>query len=303
MPSGAIRPLADDVDVAGLTHPGRVRDTNEDQFLIASVHQTLRVQDSSVPAASLGGLTSESRGYVFMVADGVGGRPDGEVASWTAVRAIAEHVTQTTRVQALRGGAAQEAHFLEELQRSVAAGHAQVQAVAAGTATTFTMVVVVWPRAFLIHVGDSRCYRLRNGTLELLSQDQTMAAALVAAGALKEELAAESQWRHVLTSALGGDEATPLTVPTDCLWDDVLLLCSDGLTKHVSDADIEAVLREGQDAKTACQTLLDRALSAGGTDNITVVIGRLRPRLLTPTDVPSLADTQAIPRFIRPSAP
>ncbi len=271
-------PHAQDIDVFGVTHPGRVRDSNEDQYLIASMHKTLRVHGASAPPEALGDLTSESRGYLFLVADGVGGQPDGEVASWTAVRAIAEHVTHAMRFYAIREGKSRESLFLEELQRSVAAGHARVRAEAAGTATTLTMVVVLWPRAYLIHVGDSRCYRLRDGELDLLSQDQTMAEALVSVGALTKEAAESSQWKHVLVSALGGDEAMPLTVPTDCRWDDVLLLCTDGLTKHVTDAQIREVLRSGQSAAAMTDTLLQRALENGGTDNVTAVVGRLRPR-------------------------
>jgi protein phosphatase len=278
MPADSLLPHAQDIDVHGATHPGRVRSVNEDQYLIASMHKLLRVHGSSASPEALGDLTSESRGYLFLVADGVGGAPDGELASWTAVRAIAEHVTHVMRFYAIREGKAREALFLEELQASVAAGHARVREEAAGTATTLTMVVVLWPRAYLIHVGDSRCYRLRDGELQLLSQDQTMAEALVAAGALTPEAAAASEWKHVLASALGGDEATPLTVPTDCHWNDVLLLCTDGLTKHVTDHEIGEVLRSGGSAEQMTSELLARALADGDSDNITAVVGKLRAR-------------------------
>ena len=103
-----------------------------------------------------------------------------------------------------------------------------------------------------------------------------MAAALVEAGALSAEQAESSQWKHVLASALGGDEATPLCVPTDCRIGDKLLLCTDGLTKHVTDDEIAAVMRTSGSAASACRALVDRALERGGTDNVTVVAGCLR---------------------------
>jgi serine/threonine protein phosphatase PrpC len=274
----AIPPLrsgAYEIDVAGLTDPGRVRGRNEDQFLVASLHQMLRVHAASAPPEALGELTSDSRAYVFAVADGVGGRPDGDVASWTAVQEIADQVVRSMRVHVARENAGK---MLGMLQRAVQAGHARIRAEAAGNATTFTMVVVAWPRAYLIHVGDSRCYRMRAGVLEQLSTDQTMAAALVEAGVLDADQAESSQWKHVLASALGGDEATPLCVPAEAQLGDKLLLCTDGLTKHVSDEEIAGVLRSAGSATAACRALVDLANERGGTDNVTVVAGCLRKR-------------------------
>jgi protein phosphatase len=143
-------------------------------------------------------------------------------------------------------------------------------------ATTLTMVAVLWPHAFLVHVGDSRCYRLRDGKLELLSRDQTLAEALREDGTLTEPEADRSPLKHVLVSALGSAEATPQTSVQECRWEDVMLLCTDGLTKHVTDDEIAAVLRNIFSAEQACQDLVDLVLARGGSDNVTVVIGRLR---------------------------
>jgi protein phosphatase len=143
-------------------------------------------------------------------------------------------------------------------------------------ATTLTMVTIYWPRAYVIHVGDSRAYRLRKGVLTQVTKDQTMAQAMVDAGALTQAAAEQSRLKHVLWSALGGKEALPEVTMLDCEWEDVMLLCSDGLTKHVSDDEIRDHLLRGESAEVSCHALVDLALSRGGSDNVTVVIGRLR---------------------------
>jgi protein phosphatase len=143
-------------------------------------------------------------------------------------------------------------------------------------ATTLTMVAVFWPMAYLVHVGDSRCYRLRDGELQRLTHDQTMAQALIDAGALTVSKGEMSPLKHVLTSAIGADEASPEVVMDKLRWDDVMLLCSDGLTKHVTDEEIHAELAAHRSARETVERLVNMALERGGSDNVTVVIGRLR---------------------------
>lgn len=278
------RPVAADVDVFGCTDRGRVRTNNQDQFLIGSLHKLLRVHQTSLPQADQLPLVSESRGWIFLVADGVAGRPDGEVASGTALRTIAHYVTHFTDLYR-RLDSDKESAFLAELTASVAQSHALLLAEGErqygghGMATTLTMVAALWPRAYLIQVGDSRCYRLRDGALERISRDQTIAQALLEAGALSPDEAAASPYRNVLASALGGREAVPQTAASDMRWDDVMLLCTDGLTRHVTDDEIAAELRGIRSAETSCRRLVALALERGGHDNVTVVIGRLRPRI------------------------
>ncbi len=277
------RPLASDIDVFGLTDRGRVRAENEDQFLIASLHKLLRVQQTSLAQDDLSQVVSETRGFLFLVADGVGGAAHGRDASGEAVQAIAEYVTRLMTLYR-RMDPREDADFLHELERTVRRAHRDLVAKAdpgdrrTARATTVTMVTVLWPRAYLVQVGDSRCYRLRNDKLERMSKDQTLAQELVDAGALSLEEAERSPLRNVLSSSVGGPEATPMTASTDCQWNDILLLCTDGLTKHVTDAEIEAELRERDTANEACRHLVQMALDRGGTDNVTVLVGRLRRR-------------------------
>jgi protein phosphatase len=271
------------VDCFGLTHQGKVRRKNDDHFLIASLHKLMRVHLTSLPDPDAMPLVSESRGFLFMVADGVGGRPHGDLASGTALRYIAQYVTHLMDLYN-RLDPERETQFLAELQKSVQRSHeilvAETERAGEGRggATTLTMVAAVWPRAYLVQVGDSRCYRLRDGTLERMSQDQTMAQALVEQGALSPSDAEQSPLRNMLASALGGNEARPVTAATDIRWDDVMLMCTDGLTKHVPEAEIEAELRATTSAEASCRRLVDLALERGGTDNVTVLVSRLRPR-------------------------
>lgn len=277
------RPGSADVDVFGLTDRGKVRKQNQDQFLVASLHKLLRVHQSSLPPDDITPLVTESRGYLFLVADGVGGRPDGQAASGTAVRTVAHYVTHLTDLYR-RMDSEKEAAFLAELEKSVLRSHEVLIAEGErdyggkGGATTLTLVCVLWPRAYLVQVGDSRCYRLRDGQLERMSDLQTIAEQLADAGALTRTEAQRSPFRNVLASALGGREATPMTRADEIRWDDVMLLCTDGLTKHVTDDEIRDQLRGLQSAEQACRDLVQLSVERGGEDNITVVIGRLRPR-------------------------
>ena len=281
--TGSRRPVSADVDLFGLTDRGRVRKENQDQFLIASLHKLLRVYQSSLPADDITPLITESRGYLFLVADGVGGRPDGQAASGTAIRTIAHYVTHLTDLYR-RVDSEREAAFLAELERSVLKSHevlleeGQREYSGKGGATTLTMVCVLWPRAYLVQVGDSRCYRLRDERLERMSQLQTIAEQLADAGALTRTEAQRSPFRNVLASALGGREATPMTRADEIRWNDVMLLCTDGLTKHVSEEEIRDHLAKLQSAEQACRDLVRLTLERGAQDNVTVVIGRLRPR-------------------------
>jgi protein phosphatase len=171
-----------------------------------------------------------------------------------------------------------ETAYLNDLSEAVLRSHEAIRARAAGTATTLTMVMFRWPRAYLVHVGDSRCYRLRDSRLEQLSKDQTMAQALVDAGVMRPDDAGASRWKHVLSSALGAAEAAPAISVYEHRWDDVMLLCTDGLTRHVADDEIREVLATIKSSETICQTLIDRTLERGATDNVTVLAGRLRER-------------------------
>ncbi len=274
------RPRDNELDLFGLTHAGHVRGENQDHFLLATVHPVVMIHGTSLPHAELLPTHGQRLATLMLVADGVGGSSDGGEASRLAVEAIMGYVSSTMECchavvsgsdtalfAALRKGAA-EAHAV--VQRQAAAGH-----LPSVMATTLTLVVAVWPSAYVLQVGDSRCYFFSDGELRQVTRDQTVAQDLVDMGVLPAERAAKSPYRHVLARAIGAEEATPEVARLDISErGSVLVLCSDGLTKHVSDDEIAEHVRTMQSSEQLCRSLVELALARGGTDNVTVLAGR-----------------------------
>ena len=274
--SSSRKPRDEELDFFGLTHPGLVRQANQDHYLVSTLHKTARVRATSLPNPELFELPSQRLASFGMVADGVGGHQGGETASRAAVETIAEYVKETMNAF-YAADESDETAFFAALTDAAAACHRTVieRADASGestAATTLTLFVAVWPTLHILHIGDSRLYRYRDGALEQLTRDQTMAQDLIDAGALPKEAAARSPLAHVLTSALGSAEATPLVSRADLKRGDSILLCTDGLTKHVSDAQIADRLRTMTSSEQAVRALVDDALAGGGSDNVTVLI-------------------------------
>jgi protein phosphatase len=272
------RPRERDIDIFGRSHIGKVRRENQDQYFVASLHKKMRIRTTSVAKRRFRDV-NEPVMALLMVADGVGGGSGGKRASETAVEAVWGYLAGAVDVYWTMG-LGMEHLLLKRLDEAVARCHTAVRAEAErdaslrGMATTLTMATVIWPRLFIVQVGDSRCYRLRDGELQLLTTDQTLAQALRDQGVPPERIDT-ARLHHVLTSAIGSDIA-PVTTTFDLKWDDRLLLCTDGLTNHLTDEEIREVLVGASSARDACGTLVDRTLDRGGSDNVTVVVGRLR---------------------------
>ena len=274
------RPRDDEIDVYGLTHPGKVRRSNQDHFLIGSLKKHMQVLLTSLPSVSVGPKDAERLAFLAMVADGVGGTGGGEEASRLAVEAITEYVAHATHCY-YAADPNDEQTFARALEVAAHRVHTDILERRAGDsalermATTLTMWIGVWPRFYILQVGDSRCYLLRDGRLIQLSRDQTLAQDLVDRGVFRRSEAVRTPLANVLSSALGGPESAPVVTSMLNDWNNVGLLCSDGLTKHVPDERIRERLRSMTSAKSACENLLQDALDAGGTDNITVIVGRM----------------------------
>jgi PPM family protein phosphatase len=212
---------------------------------------------------------------VFAVADGLGGHQGGEVASAAAVAPLA----------ALDGRAfADPAEAAEALAAAIREANAAIIDRAAGDpglwgmGTTVTAATLAGDRHLqLAHVGDSRAYLLRGGSLAQLTTDHTVVGELVRRGRLTADQAAIHPERSILTRAVGLDPRIPVDTPDplELTPGDQVLLCSDGLTETVPDPRIAELLTTGPDGDAACRALIDAANTAGGPDNITVVLVRV----------------------------
>jgi serine/threonine protein phosphatase PrpC len=279
-PTTQPKPTDAEIDVHGLTHVGSIRKENQDHFLVCQLRRQIEVEHTSL--SNLKGLTAATDRLAFlaMVADGVGGGARGEEASRVAVEAITKYVAENIQsyysanlgddrlfVRALSDAALRCHEDLVERSSEVP-GEPKM-------ATTLTLYIGVWPRAYLVQLGDSRYYLLRGGVLTQISRDQTIAQDLIDQGVLTRAQGSRAQWADVLSSAIGGSTAKPVITRIDLDRSFVHLWCSDGLTKHVSDDQIAERLRSMTSSKQVCEALLQDALDGGGSDNITVVVARV----------------------------
>lgn len=268
---------------AGKSDLGRVRKNNEDQFLIAELTKHLRVTQSSVDSVHTGTWSGGVMGHLLVVADGMGGIAGGEIASGLAVETISWYVARTMpwfyRYQDGR-----EKELEKELIRAVEKCDETVAD--AGTAsqfdrmgTTLTMAYVLWPRLYVVHAGDSRCYLQRGGKLVRMTKDHTVAQQAVERGILTEEQAKTSPFGNALWNCIGGgtEGVRPDVYHLTLQAGDELLLCSDGLTRRLEDSDVRDILLRSATPESACDSLIAAANEAGGQDNITVVVARVQP--------------------------
>jgi len=279
--SAGRKPKDEEIDVFGLTHTGKVRKVNQDHFLISFLRKRMDLRLTSLPAPVHLPLDSERMATLMMVADGVGGGPGGEQASRHALGFVTQFLLES--VQCYYTSDARGEGFLNALQDAATRAHQSVLQKGEedpglkGLATTLTLLLIVWPWAYLVQLGDSRYYVYREDDLVQVTRDQTLAQALVDEGVLTRAEMPHSPLAHVLSSALGGPQAAPVVARVGIDWPMVHLLCSDGLTKHVPDERIRERLASMTSSRQVCEALLQDALDGGGRDNITIVVGRAVP--------------------------
>jgi len=277
-----VRPRDDELDLYGLTHPGRVRTENQDHFLLCTVHPQVVIHGTSLPSTDDLALRGQRLATIMLVADGVGGGAAGSRASRLATEAVTRYVSSTLRCYHAAGSST-ETEFTNSLRAAAHEAHDVVRAEAVAElggrqmATTLSLGIVVWPWLYVLQVGDSRCYVYQDGILRQVTRDQTVAQNLVDEGVLKQEQMKASPLSHVLASAIGASEAMPEVTRVDVRKrGGVILVCSDGLTKHVSDDEIAEHLRTMESSEQVSHQLVQLALDRGGSDNITLVVGRAR---------------------------
>jgi protein phosphatase len=266
------------VDVRALSHVGKTRENNEDQFLVARLSKALEILDSGLTRRS-GLRISNEKAHLLLVADGMGGAAAGERASALVAEWIETNILEIVKLFFHFGELderAQETRIrvglkqLDDLLLSEAESDRALQ----GMGTTLTLGFSVGADLTLVHVGDSRAYLFHDGELEQLTHDHTLTQLMVDAGMLRPEDAKTHNRRHVVTNVLGGPgpgvtgEVHRLTLADG----DRLLLCTDGLSDPVDDASIAAILHRSSNSAEACRGLVDAALQNGGPDNVTVIV-------------------------------
>jgi serine/threonine protein phosphatase PrpC len=275
-------PLANAVriDVAGLSDKGRVRDENQDHFLVVRAGRYAETIATSLPSGLIP-ERSEDRGLLMMVADGMGGQAAGEVASRTVLvtltHLILNHPEWALKVNE-KSAADIETRVVARYQAldAALADRMQEDPSLKGMGTTLTVAYSLGFDVFIAHAGDSRAYLFHDGSVRQLTHDHTYVQRLVDAGMLSREAADKHQLRHALTNVLGGGKLS-VEVELERLRieaGDGLLLCSDGLTGTMKDEEIAGVLARSASAADSCRRLVDLALERGAPDNVTVVVAR-----------------------------
>lgn len=272
------KPRDDEIDVHGVTHVGKVRKINQDHFLLATINKRVQMLQTSLPDGARLPFGDQRLAFLAMIADGVGGGEGGEKASATALEIVTDYVVGS--MNCYYSADSSETSFIDALQAAAMRSHdavlerAKAEGVTRSMATTLTLWMGVWPWSYLLQVGDSRYYLYRDGQLTQVSRDQTLAQDLVDQGVFTRAVGERSRFAHVLSSAIGGEQTMPVITRVRNDWGAAHLLCSDGLTKHLSDAHIAERLAGMTSARQVCERLVQDALEDGGSDNVTVIVGR-----------------------------
>ncbi len=245
-----------DIEFAQISDVGRVRTGNEDYLGCVQPDSPERVR---------------SHGWLFALADGVGGQELGEVASRIAVECVLE---------GFRSCVAGESHSTL-LNRLILAANAKVvdagHSAGKNMATTIVACALRYDRATIVHVGDSRCYLIRRGLAAQLTRDHTLANEQLRLGVLSASESAQAATRHILTRSLGSELIVKPDVFEQQLFaGDVLLLCSDGLHGSVKRAEMGAILGADADLNGAARRLVNLANERDGSDNISALIIRIK---------------------------
>jgi protein phosphatase len=270
-------PIRIAVDLAGLSHPGRVRSNNEDHFLIARRMRTRQVIATNLPREEL--PETDEDAYSMVIADGMGGAAFGELASRLALRTAWELGAREANWP-LKVAPGETGEVLEKLQAYAHLLHESLlerirsDQTLQGMGTTFTLLYTAGADAFIGHVGDSRAYLYRQDVLTLLTRDHTLAQTMIDADVPIGGPSEMKMMSRVLVNCLGGQEG-PVYVDVEHLKlqdGDRLLLCTDGLTDMASPAQITATLAHHDLAADACSALIELALVGGGKDNVTAIV-------------------------------
>jgi serine/threonine protein phosphatase PrpC len=260
------------VHVFGKTDVGRTREHNEDAFVVADLtsgNATLQPEVRSHVAGPKGSL--------FMVADGMGGAAAGEIASQMATDVVLHELEHRWR----QAAASDPESFAVAIKAATEQANARINRYAVehpenrGMGTTATIAGLLYDTLYLAQVGDSRAYLVRDGVAQQITKDQSLMQKLIEAGEMTPEEAEVSERRNIILQALGPEPIVRVDLTTQKVRrNDVLVLCSDGLSGQMRTPDIAQIVTENPDLVAACKALIDLANENGGPDNITVIAVR-----------------------------
>jgi protein phosphatase len=280
----------------GLSDAGQVRDNNEDCFLALDLTTGAVLHQEYGVSPVVG-----NKGFLLMVADGMGGHEAGEVASRMAVDLVSQHVSTCLA----RNRPPSRWAFVDILTEAVVHANAAIYQASqsdpkhSGMGTTLTAAGVYDGAAFFAQVGDSRAYLLRTNSVAQMTQDQNLATELATSGTgMSAQLQVEGSIQNVLLQALGAEPE--VTVPVSFLelrHGDWIVVCSDGLTNMVSDEVIGHCVQHSSDPQAACQALVTAANVNGGLDNITVIAAHCDGPTLP---APQTSDNPQAQKFVIP---
>jgi protein phosphatase len=300
---------------------GRTREHNEDAFVVADL-----ARGEPLPFDHLRTERVSDRGTLFMVADGMGGAAAGEIASEMAVEVVLQQLRRRWR----DATTVEPVAFVGTLKAATEVANATIHHYAGdhpelrGMGTTATIAGLLGDTLYLAQVGDSRAYLVRDGVAIQITKDQSLMQKLIEAGEITVEEAEMSDRRNIILQALGPEPHVKIDLTHQRVRrDDVLVLCSDGLSGLVRTDDIARAVTEEANPELAAERLVDLANSSGGPDNITVVIARFdgtglespapvdevghrvfdSPDLVTPTSTSPIVRVEAIPEPIGVMAP
>ena len=272
------------IDCHGESHIGQRRKDNEDQFFIADLNKSMRIHETSLGLSDHSRLFGGSQGKLLLVADGLGGREGGERASTLAVDGVSNYILNTMD-WCFHLTDENDSHFMEQLKSSFSHSQniidAESEAIPQrrGMATTLTMAYIHWPQLYVVHVGDTRCYLIRDRSIQQLTTDHTVAELVRTAEADMDTtpVSASSPLNHALWNVVGGQEPElhPQVEKYELRSGDALLLCSDGLTGYMSDQELLDGISQDRSSTEICHEFIQLANSRGGKDNITAVLAKM----------------------------
>ena len=281
------------VHVFGRTDVGRIREHNEDAFVVADLTRGNATLQPEVRTHAVG-----DRGTLFMVADGMGGAAAGEIASAMAIEVVLRELSE----RFADVDAPDRETYATALKAATAAANTHIHSFALehpefrGMGTTATIAGVLGDTLYLAQVGDSRAYLVRDGIARQITKDQSLMQKLIEAGEITEEEAEQSERRNIILQALGPEANIKVDLTFQKVRKgDTLVLCSDGLSGQVRIDEIARVVTEEPDLMAVCKRLIDRANENGGPDNITVIAARFDGEGLTKAETDDAVGHKVFP--------